>query len=322
MKLFKFFILVVFIIPSLQFNLFSTITSRVEGFVTDEETGEPLKDSTVFLFTCNLISKYIEFYSDKSLMADSKGYFKFDDLNEGYYFLSVFKKDYSAIGPIYVHNEDDLEFVARRDIYPQNSKIDKFFLKQGQIKHFKIKLKKEACLELVVLQKTSEGISDFWNDVDFSINHPGFIDPITAEHCNKFIFHFMKEGKLDIKIKPIGYISKEYREIEITSGENKRIEYVADFTKGQSLKIIIKYRETKKPMKLVNVYLVKFDEPGKNFNATVFTNDTGEAWFGGFEPGTFYLLISSHGVNTGKKFKFEDNIKIKPNEKKELYKEF
>ncbi len=322
----KFLILVVIILSLFQFNLYSLITSRVEGTVIDKDTGQPIKGAYVYLFELDIFdNNSAEYESFDMLETDKKGYFKFNNVKKGTYFLSIFKQGYAAFGPLYAHGYDALELIGEPTWQQKNgSEIERFYLKEGQIKHFKINLEKEAVLKIKVLRKLPNGIEPYSEkyDVRLSLKHRGFINEIKAETGSEFQTIFFKKGLVDIKIKLEGYKTKTYKDVLLESGKTKAIEYVADFTTGQVLHGIVRYADTKEPIYLASIGFVKIDEPGKNFHASLYANKNGEFWIGGFEPGNFYLRISATGVNTRKKFRFVTYIKIKPNEKKEIYKEF
>ena len=329
MRRIKLFVLVVFVLSLFQLSLYSLITSRVEGVVIDKDTGQPIEGAKVYLFELDIFdNNSAEYESFDMLETNKKGYFKFNNVKKGTYFLSIFKQGYAAFGPLYAHGYDALELIGEPTWQQKNgSEIERFYLKEGQIKHFKINLEKEAILKIKVLKKLPNGIEPYSEKyegyVRLSLKHRGFINEIKAETGSEFQSIFFKKGLVDIKIKPEGYKTKTYKDVLLDSGETKTIEYVADFTAGQVLHGVIKYADTKEPIYLASIAFVKIDEPGKDFEVmNLWTDENGEFWIGGFEPGTFKLYIHGGGVNTRKKFNFDIYIKIKPNEKKEIYKEF
>ncbi len=325
MKGIKLFILVVFVLSLFQFNLYSLITSRVEGTVVDKDTGQPIKGACVYLFECDFYNNTVDYSAFDIVETDTKGYFKIDDVKKGIYFLSIFKEGYSTFGPIYAYNKETLQIIGEGGNSTDTFKIERISVKEGEIKHFKIKLEKEAKLIIKVLGKIPRGMERYNELVRFKIKHPGFIDVIKEHYIDggEFETYLFKKGVVDIEIKPEGYKTKTYKDVLLESGETKTIEYVADFTTGQVLHGVIKYADTKEPLYMADVTFVKIDEPGKDFEVmNLWTDKNGEFWIGGFEPGTFELSVYGSGVNTRKKFNFDIYIKIKPNEKKEIYKEF
>jgi 5-hydroxyisourate hydrolase-like protein (transthyretin family) len=144
-------VLLIFLLLCLfRVNLISLITSRIEGTVLDSDTGLPIAGAKVALFKygilledlCNQIS---------SNRSDMEGYFKFDNIKMGEYSLLIFKEGYAPTVPIHVLKE-----YLSADLGPhfKAGELTPFYLKEGEVKHFKINLKKEAVLNVGIYKKT------------------------------------------------------------------------------------------------------------------------------------------------------------------------
>ena len=70
MKTIKRFILFFWVMGIVHVNLFSLITSRVEGIVVDEETGSPINNALVSLYTCKSDVDR-EYYTEKSVFGSN-----------------------------------------------------------------------------------------------------------------------------------------------------------------------------------------------------------------------------------------------------------
>jgi len=143
----KTIILVMVLMALLNFNLFSRISSRVSGIVKEAETNIPLKDVTVYLVKYEADDPVID-NNDKRAMAktNEKGFFQFDDVYKGNYFVTCEKIGYATLNPLYLAQENNPE-----DFLPI------FFIDEGQIKHFEMTMKKGGSLKVIVQKKDETG---------------------------------------------------------------------------------------------------------------------------------------------------------------------
>ena len=315
-------VLVVLFLGIFQFNLFSLITSRVEGTVVDEETGESIKNASVMLFHCRILGSAVEYTSNKIVQTNEEGYFKFDDLKKREYFLSIFKQGYATFGPIYAYRHDDLDLYGGPTWHEIGSEIERFHLKEGQIKHFKIKLEKESVLRIRVFKKIFSGIEPYGNDVYIEMKHDGFINDLVYNQGDEFQANFLKSGLVKVILKPRGYAQKTIENVILNKGETKTIDHTVDYTQGQVIYGSIIDIDTGKPMSFVSVDIQKIDEPDKYFYLSSNTNEKGLFWLGGFEPGTYSFYIYSAGAPTDKTFNFKQILKVESNQHIEINKAF
>jgi hypothetical protein len=324
MKGIKFLILVIFVLSLFQFNLYSLITSRVEGTVIDKDTGQPIKGAYVALYGCDeegVCSK------SGNVKTDNNGFFKFDDLKRRNYFLVIVKEGYAFFGPLgKVLNT--LSFIIKANIFGEfrygpplfyygidSEEVDTFYIKEGQIKHFKIKLKKEAKLIVNVKRKKPQGIEPVPR-VSIGIKHSEYIDEldVTAKKGH-FESHYFDKGTAEIEILVSGYPDKTYK-VQLENGKTTNIDYIVDFTKGQVVYGVIRDKDDGGPVPNVYIYLTGTQ------GAITDTDDNGEFWIGGLKSGTYILeicrLVYSSSERTSKNKCIKKQFILRPNEKKEL----
>ncbi len=143
----KLLILVVFVLSLFQLSLYSLITSRVEGTVIDKDTLQPIRNVTVYLFVYREKSMGRKYF--KKTKTDTDGLFLFDDLNKDRYFVMCEHEDYLISPPRYI-------IMGRRNL---SSSIKITNLKEGQIKHFVIELKKGGKVKGRILKREISGES-------------------------------------------------------------------------------------------------------------------------------------------------------------------
>ena len=303
----KLCVLVIFILSLFQLSLYSLITSRVEGTVIDEENNEPILDAKVLLY--NVMTE-----SSSRLIAtmytNSKGYFKVDDILKGEYFLLVYKTGYAAIGHIV-----DLEKQRSQDpneLIKPPVKDGRFYLKEGQIKHFKIEMEKEAVLKVEVTKKVPFGTSTvFQYSTEMYFKHPAYDDKIGVNFTEHYQSKYLKEGTIDVTIYSDGYPPQTY-EVQLEKGKTKTINHILDFTKGQVVYGVLKYKDNGMPVWGAPVNLTKIDE--KSFWVEANADKNGKYWVGGLKPGTYSVWISQ--VFQAKDYR--TTITVNPGERKEL----
>ena len=351
MRLIKFTSFLILISLLIPLNLFPWISSRVEGTIVDEETGQPITGAYVGLFYCKITGYFLRYTSrfntksgSRYIETNDKGYFRFDDLREREYFLAVFKDGYAAVGPFYYKKPGPFEDSTG---FTRTLEIERFHLKEGQIKHFKIQMEKESILKVNVLRKTFEGIEAI-DEFQVSIKHSDFVDKVeewiiplsnknpvlkkyqpetNTLYAKKYIpteegfqsINF-KKGTVNIEISPNGYPPKTFENIQLEKGEVKLVEWIVDFTRPPVVYGIIKNKDTGKPFHVADLHIQKQDEPNKYFFLTSRTDKNGKFWLGGIEPGKYLLRISSIGGD--KEFKFKTFLEINKNSIIEMNKNF
>jgi hypothetical protein len=319
-------VLLIFLLLCLsQVNLISLITSRIEGTVLDAENELPILKAKIALFKCTFTDIGISCNMIRHIETDSNGKFKFDDILKGKYFLSVFKEGYAAFGPLFNYYKI---FVSLSYSDPFGSLITKspddiklYNIREGQIKHFVIKMEKEAILKVNIIQKLPNGIEISPIALNrIIVEHHDFLEKETVFIGNFpscYQSKYFRKGFVSVEIRPLGYPSKKFEKILLQSGETTTIDYILDFTQGQILHGFIKDKSSIEPLELVKVFL---SNPVTDIiSATTLTDKDGEFLIGGIEPGKYILWIS---YSRTKEIDHEEIVEIKQNEKKEIIREF
>jgi hypothetical protein len=139
----------IFIIIIWNSNVFARISSRIEGTVTDKDTGEPIPKAWVLLYR---VEKGIE----ETTQTNDKGYFKFEGppiFPNREYFIRCTATGYAQYIPGYY-----LEYVKPEYF---DEIIHPFLLEEGQIKHVQIRLEKGGSLKGILYIKDASGILPF-----------------------------------------------------------------------------------------------------------------------------------------------------------------
>jgi len=303
----------------------------------------------VGLFQCITEGNFLRYSKEPNkktrtsyIATDSKGYFIFDDLLESEYFLVVLKDGYAAVGPFFYKKPGYFEENNGRSLASQ---IERFYLEEGQIKHLKIKMEKEAILKVRVLRKTFSGVEPI-DAFKVKILHPGFAekfeelidldqpiitDTAILEKLNKYYKKkytptedgfqtlYFKKGLVSLTIEPNGYPPKTFENIQLEKGKTELFEYIVDFTKPPVVYGTIINKETGKPFHVVYIDLEKQDEPNRYFSMEYYSHD-GKYWLGGMEPGKYELSFSSYAGN--KDFEYEVFLNITSTSMIEINKNF
>ena len=329
MKILKLFLFLVVTLLIIQTNVFSTITSRVEGVVSDQDTGEPIPSAFVKLGEI-IINQYGFSYRwvTRYTQTNQSGFFKFDQLTPQEtksFFIVVFQKGYAPYGPIPMSSllvdkptrahkgysmRNHYEALSRRynDISPFIGAIDSFKIKQGDIKHFRIKLIKESRLIVKVFRKTSKG-SEMIEDIGQTyLYHNHYYHRIKVIN-NGGIIEGLKPGIVQINFINPGWYREVRKNIKLEEGQIVTIERTLDYSTGQVLHGTVIDLATGKPLHVKAYFGRANPKPGDKALEDGYVNENGEFWYGGFEPGKYILTIRD--------FKTIDKTEIlefKPNE--------
>ena len=332
-------------IGSLQMNLFSLIASRIEGTVVDEETGQPIVNAEVYLahdsekvnLNVRTGQSIIPYQWEKK--TNNQGYFKFDNLIESDYLVCVFKEEYVTVGPF----RKEFEYKSRHSLHLEKYRksllgIDPgtkglIHLKEGEIKHFEIKLAREAVVEVRYTMKTHKGIgpvlpiataSTVERGSAFSMNIGAklyFEDldqviPPTKKKIGLVRFENLP-GRATVKVEvwALGYPNKTY-ELRLEKGVTSIVDHILDYTKGPVVYGVIKDKSNGEYIDLASIYL--YDS--MNNQIRTYSNFNGEYWLGGFISGDIIIKIRFQIPSKSK----EDilTFNIKQNEIRELNLEY
>jgi hypothetical protein len=315
MKIFKTFLFVILIIGFIQGNLYSRIESRVCGIVKDSENGQVLKDVNVYLVIYNEDDPEVN-ENDQTAVAktDKDGYFEINDVYKGKYFVMCEKSGYMTVNPLHLAQEQNPE-----DYLPI------FFIDEGEIKHFDIKMKRGGSLKVTVQKKDINGIfgineSDCWISKKSKSKDPETGEPYLVIVSSRFtdsngvsFFDGLEPGE-EYDVSIMGHeLPKREKKAIIKVNETVELNFIFDLTDATGIKGEISYREDKTPeFTSVGLRLVM---DGK-YRYITDLNITGKSDFliTNLTPGTYLLLIANSYIGedgiTGKKIL----VKIKSGE--------
>lgn len=309
MRTIKGLILLILVIGIFQANLFSLISSRIEGKILDGGTGDPISGATVALFKCGTV---LEDFSHQiaSQKSSSTGYFKFDNLKTGEYALLIFKEGYSPTVPI-----DILKSYLSTDVSPELKSTDlkPFYLKEGEVKHLRFNLKAEAVLNVRVSKKYPD--KDALVDQEVTM----FIEEKKSNHEIGEIFEgtyrskYLEEGFYKLTIYVTGFPEKVYDNVELKRDIATDIHCVFDLTKGQVVHGAVSDKATGMRLPYTEILVEKVDD---DFSARTVANEFGKFRIGGLTPGTYFLQVDMTIFK--REVNYKTTFKINENEQKEL----
>jgi protocatechuate 3,4-dioxygenase beta subunit len=300
--------------------------SRIEGEIVDKDTGLPIEGAWVNLFGCNNPIFKDFCYSESAQETDSKGKFKFEELEAGQYFLVVAHRSYTVYGPAYelkeylkggtrLELEEEIPRGLPRTLFA-NKPERNFILTEGEIKHFVIKLERATELEITSKIKLPSGTDEFKEKVSVFI-----YDSAGEELFYGFSFRngFFKSrclpafGNVRFKYKTdcYGYVQKTG--INLVKGQLQKVELIFDFTSGTTVHGFIKSKQADYRLPRIDISLIP-KEGGVDF-CEARTDSNGEFLFGGMKPGEYILFISAP---TGL---LQESLTINENDKIEFVKE-
>jgi hypothetical protein len=314
---------------------FTEVTSRIQGTVKDFNTGEPIGGATlILLYSSNYSNDFVKRYK---WFTDDKGSFRFSLLKKGFYYLCIYKNGYADFGPFFEYefkeaansSYDTSTFTVERS----SNENEKIVLKEGEIKHVEIKLKKEAIIEIKFNRKTMNGIEPLSREMFPGFTHPdgltnfdadiSFVDyknkTIWSEAAKKdvgiMVFKRLPPGyKVIVHVYADGY-PDEFYNVTLEEGKTHIIDHLLDFTTGQVVYGLITDKNTGKPLEGVRVSIYNTDVEDQSVDYT--TDFDGKYWLGGFIPGKYVMNIFPR--NGGEKMiQFE----IKENQNLELNRQF
>lgn len=338
MRLKIFLILILCAMLLMSGTLFSRVSSRVQGKIVDEESGEPISGALVRLFHCHSSDNFLSYLPsspaddihENGIITGADGQFKFDHQISGEYFITVIKEGYAAFGPFPYKMPRAFE---DRNSTKKINQVKRFYLKEGQIKHFVIKMEKEAILKVNVLRKTFEGTTpveyfqielqhpDYVENVKGSIwpgseNHPKAkeaIDLIGRQYIvtnEGFQTYCFKQGTVNLNIFTEGYPERQVDGIKLDKGQEKLIEWTLDFTKPPVVYGIFKNKNNGIPLDRALVGIQDHDDSDVTFYIDTHTDINGQFWLGGMSPGKYLLQMSYYDVEIDRDYYFKMVVDI------------
>ncbi len=293
-------ILSIFVFITLYPSMFAKISSRIEGTVTDKDTGNPIPKAWVLLYR---VDKGIV----KSTQTNSKGYFRYETppvFPGKRYYIRCTAPGYAQYIPEYYFDAVPPEYFD--EIFKP------FLLEEGQIKHIRINLEKGGDLKGVLFVKDASGISPF-KDVtvflrkkkkpneyflmDTNDNERFRLGYTKTDESGCFIFHELEPSEdsitdeYSIEFDKEGYYLPFIRGIKIKKGEENHMEYTFDFSDPLELKgkITINGEPATNGELILNSQLLKNSE--KKIFINSYLDKNGNYSFNGILPGLYSLYI-------------------------------
>jgi len=228
-------------------NLQALISSRIEGVVYDKKTGKPIEGAEVIVCSGDMNTREV-YCSPFYEYTDSKGYFEVNvNVNNTgrKFFVLVFKKGYASYG----HIIDKEQAIEKGDLNPSAGQFNimgptdrsKWFgLKEGEIKHLKIGMEKEAIVDINISYKYPPEIKpmkpipdteEYTHDIVVSMS--GYEQELKYSAWKNLEIRGLASGEVSIEIYTylIGYPRVVYKR-KLKSGERVVINHVFDLTKG------------------------------------------------------------------------------------------
>lgn len=301
MKWIKYLVLIISVIAVIGQNqsLFAKISSRVEGVVTDKDSGQPIEGARVVL--CLNMKEY------KATLTDSKGRFNFENVwvdKDNKYYLNCSKRDYVPLLPKYYSSGVKYEY--SNDVYRV------FSLAEGQIKHVKINLEKGGTLKGILLKRDTSGISPF-KDVTLFLKKqrkPGeyFLEDIEwfivktlhTDENGAFLFENLEPSddsvpdEYVIELDKSGYVLPVIGNIKIKKGEETRLDYTVEYKHPPVLIGTVKINGKPPVGGSVMVYAEFKDDRMLRMTTEADIDKNGNYQFQGLFPGRYEVEVNAY----------------------------
>lgn len=309
MKKISVLILMVLFIGIFQSNLFSIIYSRVQGVVLDKETNQPLDKVDVTLWNY----KKFDSFAARKTISDQNGKFIFDNIPYAEYFIMCEKGDYQTISPFHFYAADP------------DTDLNVFYLGEGKIKHFIMKMERGGKLKVNILKKNENGISGF-EGVTVSLlkkrknaeNFQSKFNTYASFKTDKngvFLVEGLKPGDdYNISIQPTNInIGLPYFEKQIEIKKNETTEFTKNYDFTDKTGVSGKITLNKGTFDRVDLYLVNLNI--KFEYSYLLVDGDGIYSFLNIQPGE-YKMIFNLSDDQNQSFRKETIVKIEINNQK------
>jgi hypothetical protein len=317
-------VLVILVIGIFPLNLFSVITSRIEGTVLDESTGQPIVGAEVHLLYD--LSIYRKGDHEWVKRTDSRGFFQYNDLLAGEYYIAIYKEGYELYGPC---TKEKLKgerrvpdfFGGTISLIPRSVK-NRIYLKEGEIKHFKISLRQEAIVKVLFTKKTDKGetplesiygsnkvniYSVFYGaslvlleSQDHFFQSEVVLSPSIFEPGKVIFDNLSGEQSVELHVYAYDYPTSPH-EIYLKSGETTTIHHVLDFTSGMVVHGFIRPKNISEPISIIS----RVNLEGPDYRVKGIIEEDKEFWLKGMKEGECKLHIKLFKIIPGNTI--EDN---------------
>jgi hypothetical protein len=200
MRKFRFSICLIFLFIILQHTYIHLMAgnNRIEGKVLNKETSQPIYGANIYLFRCqgNKNKSIFKFFKALYIKTNKLGFFKFDNLKEGFYSLSVFKDGFSTEGSFFLNSYETINSIYEKNWEIPNLKEKGINLVNLQTKSVKIELEKEAILKVRILKKIPSGIESYTQKtsklIKMTMKHNSFVNKASVDFANEYETKFFK----------------------------------------------------------------------------------------------------------------------------------
>jgi len=326
MKGIKLIVLFFLVMGLFEVTLFSLITSRIEGVVRDFDTGAVIIGAEVRLYPFSPPTS-----SNPKTKTYNDGRFRFDDLRQGEYYISVYKEGYELYGPFTGQDLKEHDKNHMSTYYPgfvkliTNSIKGRIYLKEGEVKHFKISLRKEAIVEVLFFKKTEQGETPIKSllgseEVHFfpffyetsiilpeskndGFNSEVVISPSISEPGKVTFKNLSGEQYVHVHVYAYEYPLSIY-EVYLNSGETTTIHHVIDFTSGMVVHGFIRPKNIEEPLYLIYEVILE----GSNYSVRGIIENNEEFWIKGMEEGKCKLRLEFFKKSGGRGIKVKEVV--------------
>ncbi len=278
-----------------QGNAFAAIYSKIEGTILDMEAGILVKDVEVTLYKLRR-----GFVAIRISKTDINGYFKFNGLEKGEYFVTCMKPGYATYSP---------KYRARSTVGSEKLRIK---LNWGENRYLKIKMVKGGQLRVNVFKKDENDISPYTGfsaQVSIKVGEKFFDVKMVSDTRNGsfYLDGLIPSNKYSISIRACERVGYPFFEMdfEIKKNEITTIEHTFDFTDNTGVTGMI-YLDNE-PVNIVVLTLYGIDNDTSAEDQPI----RGKYAIKNLEPGLYKLRI--YFTSEGKEYRVIKQIKIEKN---------
>jgi hypothetical protein len=294
--------------------------------VRDFDTGAVIIGAEVRLFPVSNPTA-----SNPKTKTYNDGRFRFDDLRQGEYYISVYKEGYELYGPFtkkelkeqdkgrgFHHSYGYIKLITN----PIKGRI---YLKEGEVKHFKISLRKEAIVEVLFFKKTEQGETPIKSILgsgnlrlkasfcsarivlpeskDDGFKSEVVISPSISEPGKVTFNNLSGEQNVNVHVYAYNYPQSIYQ-VYLNSGETTTIHHVIDFTSGMVVHGFIRPKNIEEPLYFIYGVTLKC----ANYRVRGIIEKNEEFWIKGREEGKCKLCLEFFKKSGGRGIRVKEVV--------------
>ncbi len=301
------------IVLILNVTLFPKISSKVEGTIVDELSNVPISNVEVTLIQFS--SKSNNKIWEHKTISDINGRFVFDsekiDLLTSSNFINLIQCTHEEYVNLYFGILEKLTFNDRENL------INSFILKEGEIKHLKIKLTKGGRVEGILKYNDGTDIKPLANHI-FSLNRNvnghaiKYAEIKTDDNGNYYKSAIPTGDEYYLSLFLNGYTMKKSSQFSMLSGGVKRVDHIIDLSNKTGIRGNITIAGNV-PNNGINVTLSKIDNIDECDNCFCnFHSKLSEYYCYNLQPGEYKISVSA--INELEIYKRNFTFEIKPNQ--------